>query len=80
MLSSGNSCNSTLLLAYANSKKAHNFQSVFSEEAVLLFDSKDSVIQNLLVWGSFPRFEIQPNFLPLKMLRWEKEREMQISC
>lgn len=80
MLSSGNSCNSTLLLAYANSKKAHNFQSVFSEETVLLLDSKDSVIQNLLAWGSFPRSEIQPNFLSLKMLHLEKEREMQISC
>jgi len=42
---------------------------------VLLFDSKDSVIQNLLVWGSFPHSEIQPNILSLKMLHLEKERD-----
>lgn len=60
--------NSAHLLVY--SKKTHNFQSVFSEETVLLFDSKESIIQNFIVWRSFPHSEIQPNFLLLKMLHW----------
>lgn len=80
MPNSENSCNSTHFLAYANSKKAHNFQTVFSEETVLLFDSKDSVIQNLFVWGSFTHSEIQPHFLSLKMPHWEKKKKKQISC
>lgn len=75
MPNSENSCNSTHLLAYANSKKAHHFESVFSEETVLLFDSKDSVVQNLLVWGSCTHSEIQPNFLSLKMPHWERKKK-----
>lgn len=70
MLSSENSSNSAHLLVYANSKKTHNFQSVFSEETALLFDSKEGVIQNFIVWRSFPHSEIQPDFLSLKMLHW----------
>lgn len=37
---------------------------------MLLFDSRECVIQNSIVRGSFPHSEIQPNFPLLKTIRW----------